>query len=488
MFLRAILLLAMSSTTWGAGVTIDVDIDVSIEEIRYEPVVTDDMSTGYIDSTWLDVEGERQALDAFQYLTINHPNTRIGNLRESPDRELNALYMNGLLNAIRINEDGSQVLGVYPPIENAIGSYGMLLNGVPYVLDTENNLIWQWETDYWMDLSASKEMPAGEYVAVTPYGNGYLLSTDSNDEATLWYVGGTTQAGGSPLALSTVSWPSESGLVYTSLGYLQIFSENLSSYTGHWLGAGKSDFQIDVNAVDFPYYQTAIASTGIFINFYSSNNFQFYWLPSSDELDSPEMMPIELPNNWRTFNGCFTAYPKIFCVFNVQDVGFSLYELEGGEFVLDSQLNEAVSGKTINGVYSVGKNRFISAYYNGTSGNYSYLYSINEDGIETTMKVSRSSLDDPYYIHPSSYELGQFYWVGKGVGATNIYKAEASGDFAFDRNLDSIVPIESPVEGSSAEGSSGGGSGGSGSMPTYLLAMLFMLLLPSVRWRQVSGV
>lgn len=450
MFFRVISLFIMSSTALGAIV----------------PVVTDDMSTGFVDSSWLDVDGDQQALDSFQSLTIDHSGSQIGALLESPDRELNILYMNDMLNAITVNEDGSQLLGVYPTIENAIGTYGISSSGAPYILDTESDVIWQWETDYWMDLSTLKNMPSGDFVSTIPYAGGYLLSTESNEEETLWHVGNVTQQ------VSSVSWPAKSNFLYTSIGILQLYNENLTSYTGNWIGTGKSDFVIDVNFVDYPYVYSAATSTGTFLHFYNKEKFKLIWLSSESSLTKN----IELPKNWRRFYGCFTSYPKAFCILDMEDVGLSIYELENGEFILDTQLNEAFSGKTINGIYSIGKNRFISAHYSGASGNYSYLYSINEEGVETTMEVSRSSVEEPYYIFPSNFEEGAFYWIGKGFGETNIYKAEASGNFIFDRNLDSIVPIVSAEDGS---------SGGSGTMPVYLLVMLLMLLRPGVRWRQI---
>lgn len=163
---------------------------------------------------------------------------------------------------------------------------------------------------------------------------------------------------------------------------------------------------------------------------------------------------------------------------NVDGLGFTLYEMEGGEFVLDTQLNEIVSGKTINGIYSIGGNRYISAFEKRLSGNRAYLYLANGEEVAQIYQTAISTTQEVFFLLPSKQEVGLFYWVGLNASSTIIYKAEASGDFTFKRNLDSIVPIESPVEESS--------SGGSGSMPTYLLAMLFMLLLPSVRWRQVS--
>lgn len=485
MFSRVIFLLFFSSAALSAGVTIDVgDIGVTIDQIEYPNVepdgtgspVTSSIVTDHIASSWDSIESNKKGLDLFQAITINHPNSHAGVVVELLNREINLVYKNNSLNIIKLNTNGSQDIGIYPEISNDIESYG-LLNGVPYILDIEADTIWQWDTDYWRDLAATQTLPAGEYQSVLPYGNNYLLSTEHDTDGGLWQVGLTNQQ------LSGVTWPSDSSLIGTSIGFLQIYDGGLNELVAHWLGGNKSDFTVSLDRGVYPFVYGTATGSGTILTFYGNNSVSLFWLStgSSTEL---EMFGIELPKNLRSFNWCHGAYPRAFCVMDVQDVGYALYEVIDGEFVLDSILNEAFSGKSINGVYAIGEHRFISAFYNGVGDDRSYLYAVNGDGVEAIMNVERSSTDDPYYLLPSRDE-GIFYWVGKELGNTQLYKGYVSGDFIFKRNVDASQQVDNPVE---ENNDSSEGSGGGGSMPTYLLVMLLMLLIPRVRSYRVSGV
>ena len=484
MFSRVIFLLLFSSAALGAGITIDVDLQMTIDEIEYvdaEPDGTDSSVTSsiameHIASSWNEIEATKQGLDSFQAITVNHSNSRAGVLVELSNREIEILYKDNTLNVIELNVDGSQDVGIYPEIPNDIESYG-LLNGIPYILDVEADTIWQWDTDYWRDLAATQSLPAGEYQSVLSYGSNYLLSTEDETDGGLWQVGLTNQQ------LSTVTWPNDSSMIWTSAGFLQFYDGGLNELVAHWLGGNKSDFTVSLDKDLYPFVYGTATDSGTILTFYGNNSVNLTWLStgSSAELEVFEMV---LPKNLRSFNWCYGAYPKAFCVMNMQDVGYALYEVVEGEFVLDSILNEAFSGKSINGIYAIGEHRFISAYYNGVGGDRSYLYAVNGTGVETIMSVERSSTDDPYYILPSRDE-GVFYWVGKELGSTQLYKGYASGDFIFKRNVEAPQQVDDVVAESNDTSE---GSGGGGSMPIYLLAMLLMLLTPRVRSNRASGV
>ncbi len=484
MFSRVIFLLLFSSAAWGAGVTLDLNLDIEIEEIRYIDAESDDANSSvtsslemdYIASSWYEIEATKQGLDSFQAITVNHSNSRAGVLYELPNREIEILYKDNTLNVIELNVDGSQNVGIYPEIPNDIESYG-LLNGVPYILDIEADTIWQWDTDYWKDLAATQSLPAGEYQSVLSYGSNYLLSTEDETDGGLWQVGLTNQR------LSSVTWPSDSSLIGTSIGFLQFYDGGLNELVAHWLGGNKSDFTVSLDRGLYPSVYGIAADSGTILTFYGNNSVSLTWL-SSDSSTELNMFAMELPENLRSFNWCYSAYPKAFCVMDVQDVGYALYEVVDGAFVLDSILNEAFSGKSINGIYAVGEHRFISAYYNGVGGDRSYLYAVNAAGVEMIMSIERSSTDDPYYFLPSRDE-GVFYWVGKELGATQLYKGYASGDFIFKRNVEAPQQVDDAVAESDDSSES---SGGGGSMPTYLLAMLLILLTSRIRSNRVSGV
>ena len=484
MFSRVIFLLLFSSAAWGAGVTLDLNLDIEIEEIRYideesgdaNSSVTSSLEMDYIASSWYEIEATKQGLDSFQAITVNHSNSRAGVLYELPNREIEILYKDNTLNVIELNVDGSQNVGIYPEIPNDIESYG-LLNGVPYILDIEADTIWQWDTDYWKDLAATQSLPAGEYQSVLSYGSNYLLSTEDETDGGLWQVGLTNQQ------LSNVTWPSNSSLMWTSIGLLQFYKGSSNEVVGHWLESNAVDFTLGLNVDDYPFVHGTATDGGIMLAFYGEEPLKLFWLPTNPSANN-SISEIEISFNWRSFNWCHSDYPKVFCVMDVQNLGYALYELVDGEFVLDSILNEAFSGKSINGIYAVGEHRFISAYYNGVGDDRSYLYAVNGSGVETIMSVERSSTDEPYYFLPSRDE-GVFYWVGKELGSTQLYKGYVSGDFIFKRNAETPQQVENPVEESndSSESSAGGGS-----MPTYLLAMLLILLIPRVRSNRVSGV
>lgn len=296
MFFRAILLLAISSATWGAGVTLDLNLDMSIEEISYDPLLsTEDAVINYINSSWEDVENISQDLDSFQSLDLSHANGRIGIMLESTSNELYGIYSNGQLNAITINPDGSQVLSAYPSIGSSLSDYA-LRNGVPYVLDALNDTILEWNVNSWNDIHVSQNLPDGHYYFAVPYSNGYLITTADrqiDDEETevdeseeepavptmLWDAGDATQE------VPIIGQVNDSKYINTPDGALQIYSENLSTYTGHWLGNSEDDFTINVNAVDYPFIHSATTTVGTFIAF---NNIEgasiMFWLAAGSSL------------------------------------------------------------------------------------------------------------------------------------------------------------------------------------------------------------
>jgi hypothetical protein len=405
---------------------------------------------------------------------------------ESASYDLYALYSDGQLNTVAINTVGSQVKSIYPVTENGIHDYG-LRNGVPYILDTVGDTILEWNINYWNDTQVSQNLPDGHYYSAVPYSSGYLITaadkqiddpkTVDVDESKiepavptmLWDAGDATQE------VPIIGSVSDSKYIKTPNGTLQFFSENLSTYTGHWLDNNEPDFTVGVNSVDYPYVHSATTNTGTFITFYNDKGISvMFWLAAGSSVGQA----IEIPEGMKSFYGCYTANSKAFCMLNVESLGFALYEMEDGEFVLDTQLNEALSGKNINGIYAIGNNRYISAFYSGSSGSHSYLYLANGKEVEVVLEADINSNQGEYFFLPSAQE-GLYYWISTNTGSTKIYKAEASGDFAFERNLDSIVRIESPAEESSGSGS--------GSMPIYLLAMLLILLIPSFKSRPLSN-
>ncbi len=467
MLLKVVLLCALSPVTMAADILAEQETQASVRSFDYS-----DGGQG-----WINHDDVKKGLDSFQEVSITHPSVISGGLYEQDNLSLDLLIKNNHLTRKKISKSGYQGTLDYPPIENDIDSYG-LMNGEPYLFDTVADTIWQWDADlsYWNDLKASLNLPDGEYDTLHAMGEHYLLSMTDEVNNGLWEIGLTKKK------LTDVSLAQDSTLFYTPQGLVQIYKNNQGIFEGQWLNANLPGFVIPLNYDDYKYVQTVASYSGTFIHLFGPQHAEALWLPFNEFLPSY----IQLPEGTSQFRSCFSSLPKAFCVIKTEELGFALYELVQSEFILDTLLDSSLENAGITSIHAVGEHRFISTVSHGVNSKSFSLLSVDSAGTEVLLKAEVATDKEWYFIQPSR-DPSVFYWVGREMGETNLYKAHVAGDLEFKRNVEPVEDLANQ-EGKNTNGADNAGENqdddsenvlGLGSMPISI--SLFLLMFSIVR-------
>ncbi len=530
MFFRFFCLLLMSSCALGDGITIIKDnVSTTIDSVTYEEPGNDEATAGTltingiyegassepeitgvkqtievvrddrliiipieIDSpasatSWEEVSVNAYGLDSIERLNIPFNGERAGIILEQANKELNILYTSSHLNKITISLDGSSEEVAYPAINNEFNHYG-LIEGVPYILDQLNNTLWKWDVDYWKDLGAGVDLPNGEFNGLYSWGNQTYISTEDSIDGGVWKIGLDLQQ------VSTIPFSPGVRLFQTINGLLQVYGNDDGEYIFNWFDQYKEDLIVDVNPLEFPSVTAMSSSSGTYFSFRNSDSFRPYWLSA----DSASFELLQFPLDTTYFSGCYSSFPRVFCILGNLESGLSMYELVDGEFVLDSYLGEQLKNTSIGAVHAVGENRFISGRTEGDIYYKYHLFSVTKNGVFEIVNEEAQSHGDVYYLYPSR-ELGVFYFVGSMEGDVQLYKGVAAGDLTFKRLLEPQSEIdENPIdpknldeggdvnpEDENESESESESEIGIASLQSYLLMMLIALLILPIRNREV---
>ena len=206
------------------------------------------------------------------------------------------------------------------------------------------------------------------------------------------------------------------------------------------------------------------------------NNAGMLWY---DVIDN-HVQTIDMPKLAVEFNNCRTASSDIYCMFKMDENIVALYKLSENRFLLDSVFDFSLIPLEIDrlefsGAYAQAR---LLNYHNRESG--MYLFEVTSFDSNILVK----SKDRYGYIYPAvNYKTGINYLIGFGEDMRLArYEWDNTQDtrpLVFDDEY-----FEYRVMTSKSTYSKNGG----GSMPTYLLAMLLILLTPRVRPNRVSGV
>ncbi len=463
MFLRVVLLGALSSTAFGAGVSIELDAQVVLESIDYTAPI------------WIDHDDHKKGLSSFQEFTIIHPDVKAGTIIEQENQSLDVLYNDDHLTRVTISLGGYKTVKDYPQINNDVSSYG-LMNGVPYLLDKTDDTIWQWDENYWKSLKTSLDLPSGDYNSVFAFGGSYILSVEDELNGGLWEIGLTNQK------LSDVNMADGVSLAYTPQGWLQIYTDEQNNYQGNWLN-DNSDFYFNLSFSEFPYFRYAASYSGTVLNFTGERYIQPYWLPANSSLP----VPLILPEGWRAHKGCYSSAQRAFCIIAVGEQDYGLYEVIDGELILDTQLDQTINDLIVVNIRAVGEHRFISAESRSESSSTFYLLSASSAGTDTIFEADVEP-QNGYYFILASRDPSVFYWVGKEEGKTPIYKAGVTGDLVFKRNVEPAQDEEIIQDGKNLEDNQNlsvdsDSEDGIGSFPASLILLMFVLLFPRFKRR-----
>ncbi len=459
MSLRAVLLCALSPLAFGAGVTIELDTQVSIGSVVY----TEN------DEGWINHDSAKKGLDSFQEVSVMHQDVISRVIFEQENLSIDIISKNNYLLRNTISENGYQAKKMYPAIENEFTVYG-IIRDTPFIIDKVGDTIWQWGGDYWKDLRLSLYLPEGDFGDVFIFGEHYLLSVDGDVDNGLWEIGVTTNK------ISGISLADENAsLIFTHKGALQFYKKDEYVFQGYWLEGDYTNFDVAFDFDFYPNLRSTILNNGTVLEFSDRNSFYILWLAIDEVLP----VQVNLPVGWSQFKGCFGGYLKSFCIINTEDQGYAIYELVGGKFVLDTMLDQSFDNLGVVNIIAVGEYRFISAVTRGVGQKTYSLLSVNEAGIDTILEAEVGT-ENEWYSIITSRDPGVFYWVGREVGKTQLYKAKVSGGVEFKRNVE---PAEQQGENTDGEANIDGSQdddsdNGIGSLPVYSSLLLLLLLIP----------
>ena len=414
MLVRALFLLFFPLNAYCAGVSIEIDSSDTIGSIVYS------------DDAWDALEVDESVIDSYKYTIIDYAGERPQTNYETDDLSLEFLNKSGAtLNKLTLSPAGHSEVYSYPAISNDFERF-IQIDGIPFILDSVADIIYAWngELSYWEDLSQRFEMPGGEYIDIINIRNNLVLSTEEGMSNGLWHVAVT------PYQL-TDTLLSESKVIYTPFGSMQLHVNEDNQYAVHWIGLDKPVDILPVSNFNARYLVSFISGSGT-LSLFASDHLTFLWSGVSGHI---EILP---PNNTTRLMGCYTSsYPHLFCAFETSDGEVVLFELKDGVFRADSRLG--VIGdyidRNITSVHAVGSKRFLATVAWGSVSSRFTLSVVESDQVAevTNFDVLFSNNEDVFYIFPSK-NLTDFYWLGVTNDKIYVNKIKPNGSRYFIEN------------------------------------------------------
>ncbi len=225
-------------------------------------------------------------------------------------------------------------------------------------------------------------------------------------------------------------------------------------------------------------HNSAFTDDGVLLSTYGSGNRELIWYSFADNSIKKVYEP-EVAEELKRCSSHSTS--EIHCMFQTGPSELAIYKLDEGIFQLDSVFSFNDESIDLNGVYLFsiyGQTRIIqllleeySSYLLELSPFNSRVLSNTPDGHQHFSLGLNSSGSKHYFVRSS--EVGMEINRYDIEGNTEITPLVTEDEYPEYRVME--------VEDSSSSDS------GIGSMPTYLLAMLLILLTPRVRSNRVSG-
>ncbi len=368
-----------------------------------------------------------------------------------------------------------------------------------YILDRFANTIRQWvgTESTWKDLRIEWDIPQGTIQTFFKFQGTWFLVVYNNSVCSTWSVGAASEK------ISEYSECWEHSEYYTdnenNLAHLIIQDkvEVIYNYPVHIVdrdahGVGESKHYLSIrreNGREYVIQDTfssvledsfsfnyIVQSNGILFFSTDIDNAGMFWY---DVIDN-HVQAIDMPKLAMEFNNCRSASGDIYCMFKMDENIVAIYKLSEGGFLLDSVFDFSLI------THEIDRLEFSGAYAQTRLVNYHnrenemYLFEVTSFDSNVLVK----SKDRYGYIYPVvNYKTGINYLIGFGEDMRLArYEWDNTQDtrpLVFDDEYFEYRVMTSK----SADSKNGGGS-----MPTYLLAMLLMLLIPRVRSYPVSGV
>lgn len=409
-----------SSSALSAGITIDVDLDLTIDAIKYVDV--DSQNADLTNSKLVSFNPQIMS-SGLDYVTL---------FFENDDLSLDALYRDGnILKRTRLTNEGQKLHYAYPEVSYQFEK-AFAVNGIPYVIDRDNDTILQWDAEQsaWKDLSLAVTLPTGEYDAEAfVYSDSLYFSEAST---------GMWRLGLAPLNVSE-NRIKESRLVGTIHGLAELKLES-GVPTVNWISESYPDLNLSVvsNQGSVTAFDADSDSSGTVYQFQlEGEGLLLLW----DGLNDAEDGVVKIEQNHDKFKGCFWSTQTLLCSF--LDVGESLYfyELVDGKLRLDtkiSQLELINPLATIVTVLTSGTSRFIVSKL----GDLYQLHEVNESGYLLLEQASFKPTEG-FAALMFSKSRSQFYWIESGESKSVVYKGVLKG------SLEHVALIESSEDSAS---------------------------------------
>lgn len=446
-----------SSVAFSAGITIDVDLDISIDPIKY---------VDYDDSLNADLTNSK--LSSLNLVASEYSDSYIPLVVENDDLSLTFLYRDGnLLKNVNKTQTGTRTWEYYPEISYDFDR-AYLIGNQPFIIDLDADTILQWDAslETWKDLSLSLPLPTGEYDREAfVYSNQLYFSVESSG---IWQLGLT------PKNVSSTRIK-DANLAGTLHGLAELHAGNEKVYVD-WLSRSfpDSDFsgilqygQINAFAVDS-------SSTGTLYQFVVNDGLILLW----DDVDNTKDTPLTLPIGLKQFKGCHWTSQNLLCAFISDENSLVFYEVADGQLNIDSEYftsDLTQSGLDISAIYAAGKSRFISTRL----GTISRLYELNSADVLLLEEFAyQNGLG--YANLRMSRSSDQFYWIEANMDKVFVYNAKVSGELNFERIIadpDDSEELENASISNNDVPTDNNGDTSEGIGSLGLMAMTILLLL-----------
>jgi len=389
--------------------------------------------------------------------------------------KLAVTFLDDPLHIKRISKSSGELESFEYPSVNSNVSYTFesvrFNKSKPYILDENLNTIWMWDepSGFWSDIRDEYDVPNGDIYDIYFFGEVLHLVLFDGFFYSIWNL-----ASGFEKIDEMVDEPK------TIVSYLStpiIISDTHVKKIGNEF----AKVSYGLNTIyTYRAYKPTFTEDGVLLSASGSGSRELIWYSFSDN----SITKIYEPEVAEESKGCSNySTVEIHCMFQTGPSELAIYKLDDGVLELDSVFSFNDESIDLRGVslFSVyGKTRIIQLLLE--KENSSHLLEWSPIKFRTLSSTPDGQYH--YYLGLNPLDSKNYFLRSSETGVEiNRYDIEGSSEtspLVADDEYPEYRVME--VEDFSSSDS------GIGSMPTYLLAMLLILLTPRIRSNRVSGV
>lgn len=435
------ILMLFAPIALSAGVTLDLDTGMSIDEIRYENN-ENPCAEGW-ESGWVTLDLTESSLRSYRCKLIPFSG-KLETVSDNTKSTMDVIYQDQYqLHQISVNNNGDVTSQTYPSTGNAISGH-VYLDETAYVLDGISNTVWRWnefvETELvfddemnvevevvsvtwdWLDVSEEVDLPAGQLSNISSIYSYPIISVNDGDDKGVWGLNNQTKLSERPLQ--------DAEITPSSFGYIQLVIDTDGVYKIYWMGTNKSLETLNVDSEQVTHEKTISTETGVLFTFLGSDGQAvFVWR------DSESARTISQPSGVEKYYGCYPSYPKAFCLFSNIDGDLVIYEAIEDGFRADTAITlvNIPASISIEGMAAIGDKRYLAVNYNDGTYDFHAVLMMTPDRHEVIFRMQLDQ-DSEYFSMNVDHTGGTVNWIGLFQSDIFINKLDHSGSTTFIEN------------------------------------------------------